>query len=277
VQQMAIDDLEALETELILEGIYRRYGLDFRDYARASVQRRLWRRVYLEGLTSLTGLLECVLHDPDCMERLNLDLSIQVTSMFRDPSFYRTFRRLVVPQLATYPYRRIWDAGCSSGQETLSLAILLDEEGLLDRTTIYATDMNQPMLDQAARGTVPVEHMREYTQNYIAAGGRRSFSEYYTATSEEARFDARLLQGVHFAQHNLVSDGAFNTFHVIVCRNVLIYFTRQLQDRVHALFLDSLERFGILALGQRESIRFSPHVHRFSELDADERVYRRIS
>jgi chemotaxis protein methyltransferase CheR len=274
---MSVDDLEALETELVLEGIYRHYGLDFRSYARASIQRRLWRRVYLEGLDSLTGLLECVLHDPDCMERLNLDLSIQVTAMFRDPSFYRAFRRVVVPLLATYPFVRIWDAGCSTGEETLSLAILLDEEGLLGRTRIYATDMNEPVLQRAARGIVPVEKMREYTQNYIAAGGRRSFSEYYTATGDEAQFDPRLLADVHFAQHNLVSDGSFNTFHVVVCRNVLIYFTRPLQDKVHKLFLDSLENFGILALGQRESVRFSIHADEFEELDVDERLYRRMS
>jgi chemotaxis protein methyltransferase CheR len=269
------DELEHLETELVLEGIYRHYGLDFRDYARASVQRRLWRRVHLEGLSSLTGLLERVLHDPLCMERLQLDLSIQVTAMFRDPSFYRAFREIVVPLLATYPYVRVWDAGCSTGEEALSLAILLEEEGMLGRTQIYATDMNQPVLTRAASGTVPLERMREYTQNYIASGGRRSFSEYYETTAEEAVFDARLLANVHFAQHNLVTDGPFNTFHVIVCRNVMIYFTRPLQDRVHGLFLSSLERLGVLALGQRESLRFSAHVDSYLELDADERLYRR--
>jgi chemotaxis protein methyltransferase CheR len=272
---MAVDALEQLETDLVLEGIYRHYGVDFREYARASLQRRLWRRVYLEGLDSLTGLLERLLHDPACMERLQVDLSIQVTAMFRDPAFYRALREVVLPSLRTYPSLRVWNAGCSTGEETLSLAILLEEEGLLRRSRIYATDMNRVVLERARSAGFALERMRDYTQNYIASGGRRAFSEYYVVDSGAANFHPRLLEQVVFAEHNLASDGAFNTFHLIVCRNVLIYFTQPLQNRVHGLFLDSLERFGVLALGQRESVRFTDYADRYEELDGDERLYRR--
>jgi chemotaxis protein methyltransferase CheR len=272
---MPVDELEQLETDLVLEGIYRHYGVDFREYARASLQRRLWRRVYLEGLDSLTGLLERLLHDPACMQRLQVDLSIQVTAMFRDPTFYRALRQVVIPTLRTYPSLRVWNAGCSTGEETLSLAIILDEAGLLQRSRIYATDMNEAVLDRARSARFALERMRDYTQNYIASGGRRAFSEYYVVESDAARFHARLLERVVFAEHNLASDGAFNTFHLIVCRNVLIYFTQTLQNRVHGLFLDSLEHFGVLGLGQRESVRFTDYADRYEELDVDERLYRR--
>src|SRR3954452_6983994 len=175
------DDLEALEIQLLLEGIYRRYGFDFREYAPASLKRRLWRRVHAEHLTSISGLLERVLHDEDVMERLLLDLSINVTAMFRDPTFYLAFREKVVPLLRTYPFTRIWVAGCSSGEEVYSLAILLQEEGVYDRTRIYATDINESVLERARSGVFPLDKMREYTQNYIKSGGERAFSEYYLA------------------------------------------------------------------------------------------------
>jgi chemotaxis protein methyltransferase CheR len=272
---MSVDELEQLETDLVLEGIYRHYGVDFREYARASLQRRLWRRVYLEGLDSLTGLLERLLHDPACMQRLQVDLSIQVTAMFRDPAFYRALREVVLPSLRTYPSLRVWNAGCSTGEETLSLAILLEEEGLLRRSRIYATDMNGVVLERARSARFALERMRDYTQNYIAAGGQRAFSEYYVVESGAAHFHPQLLEQVVFAEHNLASDGAFNTFHLIVCRNVLIYFTQALQNRVHGLFLDSLEHFGVLGLGQRESVRFTDYADRYEELDGDERLYRR--
>ena len=203
----------------------------------------------------------------ECMERLLLDLSINVTAMFRDPGFYRAFRQTVVPLLRTYPFLRIWNAGCSTGEETYSLAILLAEEGLLDRTRIYATDINQSVLARARDGVFPLEKMREYTENYLAAGGTRAFSEYYVAAYDGARFDPALADNVVFAQHNLVADRSFNEFHVIVCRNVLIYFDKTLQDRVHRLFYDSLARFGILALGQKESVTFTPHEDDYQALD----------
>ncbi len=268
-------DLEDVEIELLLEGVYRRYGFDFRNYARASLRRRLSRRRDLEGIATLSGLLERLLHDPDCMERLLLDLSINVTAMFRDPGFYRAFRLAVVPLLRTYPFLRIWNAGCSTGEETFSLAIMLAEEGLLERTRIYATDINQSVLARARDGVFPLDKMREYTENYLAAGGTRAFSEYYVAAYDGARFDPGLVENVVFAQHNLVADHSFNEFHVVICRNVLIYFDKSLQDRVHRLFYDSLARFGILALGQKESVAFTPHEPDYQSLDEAQRIYRK--
>jgi chemotaxis protein methyltransferase CheR len=175
---------ETIEIDLLLEAVWRRYGFDFRDYARASIKRRLWRRVHAEGLETISGLQERLLHDSACMERLLLDLSINVTAMFRDPSFYLAFRSAIVPLLRTYPFLRIWNAGCSTGEETLSLAILLKEEGLYERTRIYATDINESVLVRARSGLFPLEKMQEYTENYLAAGGTRAFSEYYVAAYE---------------------------------------------------------------------------------------------
>lgn len=269
-------ELETLEIELLLEAIFRRYGFDFREYAPASLRRRLWRRIRFEGLDSVSGLQERVLHDPGTMEKLLLDLSVNVTAMFRDPSFYVAFRTKVVPLLRTYPFTRIWVAGCSTGEEVFSLAILLLEEGLYERTRIYATDINEVVLEQARRGVFPLDKMQEYTQNYIRAGGDRSFSEYYVARYEGALFSRSLLDNVVFAQHNLVSDRAFNEFNAILCRNVMIYFDRSLQNHVHELFYDSLETFGVLALGHKESIRFTPREDRFEELDGQERLYRKV-
>jgi chemotaxis protein methyltransferase CheR len=268
-------DLEEIEIDVLLEGVFRRYGFDFRNYARASLRRRLLRRRDLEGVATVSGLLERLLHDPECMERLLLDLSINVTAMFRDPSFYRTFRHVVVPILRTYPFLRIWNAGCSTGEETYSLAIVLAEEGLLDRTRIYATDINKSVLARAREGVFPMEKMRDYTENYLAAGGTRAFSEYYVAAYDGARFDPALAANVVFAQHNLVADRSFNEFHMVVCRNVLIYFDKVLQDRVHRLFYDSLARFGILALGQKETVVFTPHERDYQAVDEAGRLYRK--
>jgi chemotaxis protein methyltransferase CheR len=266
---------EQLEIELLLEGVYRQYGFDFREYAKASLRRRLWRRVYAEGLRTLSGLQERVLHDPGAMERLLLDLSINVTSMFRDPGFFAAFRTRVVPLLRTYPFIRIWNAGCSTGEETYSLAILLREVGLYDRTRIYATDINEAVLRSAADGIFPLAKMKEYTENYLAAGGTRSFSDYYRVAYERAQVDRSLRENIVFAQHNLVSDRSFNEFHVVLCRNVMIYFDRSLQERVHGLFLDSLTPFGVLALGRKESVGHSSRAGEYEVLHELERIYRR--
>src|SRR3954453_21116976 len=257
--QQADDDLERVEMQLLLEGIYQHYGYDFRGYAIASLKRRLWRRTHAEGLRTLSALQDRVLHDTQAMERLLHDLSINVTSMFRDPTFYAAFREQVVPLLRTYPFIRIWNAGCSTGEETFSLAILLYEAGIYDKTRIYATDINDRVLERARRGRFPLERMRDYTANYLRAGGEEEFSRYYTVEGNEASFAPDLCSRVVFAGHNLVSDGPFNEFHVIVCRNVMIYFGKVLQDRVHDLFHDSLETFGVLALGHKESIKFTSH------------------
>jgi len=269
-------DLEMVEIQLLTEGIFRHYGFDFRDYSLPSMRRRIWKRVYAEGLNTISGLQEKVLHDSACMERLLLDLSINTTAMFRDPSFYLAFRRKVIPLLRTYPFVRIWHAGCSTGEEVYSMAILLTEEGLYDRCRIYATDINEAVLQRAKDGIFPIASMQENTSNYIAGGGTGTFSEYYTARYDYTIFRPALRENVVFAQHNLVTDSSFNHFNVILCRNVLIYFNNTLQERVQSLFLNSLEMFGILGLGKKESVRFTSTADRFEELDGEERLYRRV-
>lgn len=274
---MARGDLEALELRLLLDAIYHHYGYDFRGYARTSLKRRIWRRITEEGLESISALQARLLHDPEVMERLLVDFSINVTSMFRDPSFFCALREKVVPLLRTYPFIRIWNAGCSTGEETYSLAILLREEGLEERARIYATDINDEVLRRAREGIFPVERMKDYTRDYINGGGTASFSDYYKTFGDVVRFDPSLMDSVVFAQHNLVSDGRFNDFNLILCRNVMIYFDRALQDEVHELFYDSLVRFGILGLGHKETIRFTSHADDYAELDSQEKLYRRLS
>jgi chemotaxis protein methyltransferase CheR len=271
------EELERMEIELLLEAVYRRYGFDFREYAPASLKRRLWRRMMAEGLNTVTQLHDRLLHEPASMERLLLDLSINVTAMFRDPSFYVAFREHVVPTLRTYPFTRVWCAGCSTGEEVYSLAILLREEGLYERTRIYATDINEQVLTTAREGVFPLEKMKQYTQNYIRAGGKAEFSEYYVAAYEGARFSRSLTENVVFAQHNLASDRAFNEFNVVVCRNVLIYFDKTLQNRVHSLFYDSLVMFGVLALGSKESLKFSEYEPCYEKLSPTEKLYRKVN
>jgi len=270
------NELERVEVELLLEAIYRVYGFDFRSYAYASIKRRLWRRAQGEGVLTLSGLQERVLHDPACMDRLMVDLSIQVTSMFRDPSFFLALRSKVVPSLRTYPFIRVWHAGCSSGEEVFSLAMLLKEEGLYARTRVYATDINETVIKGAKEGIFPLSKMREYTINYQRAGGLRSFSEYYTARYDGARFDPTLLENVVFAQHNLVTDGSFSEFHLILCRNVMIYFDRSLQNRVLELFHESLATFGFLALGRKENLTSADSESRFEPFVGEEKIYRRV-
>ncbi|MBE9127033.1 MULTISPECIES: CheR family methyltransferase [unclassified Coleofasciculus] len=269
------NELEKLEIHLLLEGMFRYYGFDFRDYALASLKRRIWNTIRDEKLTTISGLQEKVLHDPACLERFLLGLSVNVTSMFRDPSFYVAFRRRVVPLLRTYPFIRIWHAGCSTGEEVYSMAILMQEEGLYHRCRIYATDMNEMVLKQAKAGIFPLELMQEYTQNYLQAGGKRSFSEYYTAAYDHAIFRSFLKENIIFSQHNLVTDGSFNEFNVIFCRNVLIYFNQSLQQRVHTLLYESLSRFGVLGLGRQETLKFTPYENDYEALDQREKLFRR--
>jgi chemotaxis protein methyltransferase CheR len=271
------DRLEEIELRLLLEAMYQYYGYDFREYARSSLLRRIWHRASEEGLTTISALQDRILHDPAVLERLLLDLSISVTSMFRDPTFYRALRTKVIPLLRTYPFIRVWNAGCATGEETYSLAILFHEEGLGDRTRIYATDINDVVLKQAREGVFPLDKMREYTENYIRSGGTAAFSDYYKVFGEKVRFDPSLVDQVVFAQHNLVSDAAFNEFHLVVCRNVMIYFDRSLQDKVHGLLHNSLVRFGVLALGHKESIRFTSYADSYEEIDAAEKLYRRAA
>ena len=268
--------LERIEIELLLEGIFRQYGFDFRAYAYSSIRRRIWKRITAEHLENVSALQERVLHDPRMMERLLLDLSVNVTAMFRDPGFYAAFREEVIPLLRTYPFIRIWHAGCSTGEEVYSMAILLQEEGLYDRSRLYATDINEVVLQQAKAGIFPLERMQEYTENYIRAGGKRSFSEYYTAKYDGALFTPALRQNVVFSQHNLVTDRSFSEFNVVLCRNVLIYFDKTLQKRVHGLFYESLVNFGILCLGSKESLKFSEYEECYDQISKMEKIYRKV-
>ena len=268
-------DLEDIEVQLLLEGLFRYYGFDFRNYAPTSIKRRIWNIIRSERLTSISGLQEKIFHDPTYLQRFLLGLSVNVTAMFRDPSFYLAFRKHVVPLLRTYPFIRIWHAGCSTGEEVYSMAILLQEEGLYSRCQIYATDMNEMVLKKASAGVFPLRLMQDYTHNYIQAGGKRSFSEYYTAAYDCVIFRAYLKENLVFSQHNLVSDGSFNEFNVILCRNVLIYFNHTLQNQVHQLLYDSLCRLGILGLGHRESLRTGLYEQYYEQLVSGERLYRR--
>src|SRR5688572_8987846 len=269
-------ELERIEINLLLEGIYHHYGFDFRSYAYASLRRRIWKRIAAEHLPTISSLQDRVLHDPSMMEKLLLDLSINVTAMFRDPGFYAAFRRDVVPALRTYPFIRIWHAGCSTGEEAYSMAILLEEEDLYDRARMYATDINEVVIRKAKEGIFPLDRMQEYTQNYLRAGGTRSFSEYYTAMYDGALFAPRLMRNIVFSQHNLATDRSFAECNVILCRNVLIYFDRNLQQRVHQLFYESLPVYGYLGLGSKESLRFSGFEDNYEQVDPREKIYRKI-
>lgn len=269
-------ELEDLETRLLLDGIFHHYGYDFRDYAEASLKRRIRKAVHEEGLQSISALQDKVLHDQACMERLLLTFSINVTGMFRDPQFYTAFRERVVPYLRTYPFVRVWHAGCSSGEEVYSMAVLLQEEGIYDRCRIYATDMNEVVLKKATDGIFPLSCMQEYTRNYQLAGGKRSFSDYYTARYGNAIFHPSLKENIVFAAHNLATDGSFNEFQVILCRNVMIYFNKALQRRAHQLLYSSMSMFGILGLGSKESIKYTPWEACYEELDPVNKLNRKI-
>ncbi len=246
---------EELELELLLLAIYRLSGYDFRNYMRSSILRRTTARMNAEKLSSITSLTEKLIHNERVLDDILKDFSINVTEMFRDPHFFKALREEVVPLLRELPEIRIWHAGCSTGEEAYSMAILIEEEGLADRTKIYATDMNETVLAKAESGTMPLHKMQAYTKNYIMAGGNKSFSEYYDADSEFARLKPSLKKNIVFAQHNLVTDGSFNEFHLIICRNVLIYFNLELQKQVFQLFNESLSQGGFLGLGTKEAAR----------------------
>lgn len=270
------ENLEKLEIQLLLEGIYLKYGYDYRNYAYPSIKRRVWHRIHAERLTSISSLLDKVLHDSSCFERLIADLSINVTEMFRDPLFFKAFKEQVIPVLKTYPSIRIWHAGCATGEEVYSMAILLKEVDLYEKTKIYATDLNAKVLKTAKVGCFPLEHMKKYTNNYMLAGGDRAFSDYYKVTEAGVQFHSCLTENVVFAQHNLVTDGSFNEFHVILCRNVLIYFDKELQNRVHRLFYNSLGKFGVLCLGNKESINYTEYNDQYGEIDRFQKIYKKI-
>jgi chemotaxis protein methyltransferase CheR len=270
-------EIEALEIRFFLKAVFEQYGYDFRDYAAASIRRRIWKRINAEGLKSVSGLQERILHDPACFGRLLKDMTVNVTGFFRDPGFYRAFREKAVPLLQTYPFVRIWHAGCASGEEVYSMAILLHEEGLYERCRLYATDITEQGLEKAGAGIFPLKTMQQYTQNHINAGGKAPFSTYYTARYGNAIFRPFLKKKMLFAQHNLAVDRSFNQFNAIICRNVMIYFNRKLQARVHRIFYESLCRGGILGLGQKESLAGTPHESHYDPLDRENKLYRKAA
>jgi chemotaxis protein methyltransferase CheR len=274
--EKAVEAREKIEIELLLEGIYRMYGYDFRNYAYDSIRRRIWHSIHTLNLQTITGLLDKVMHQPKQMQALLSSLMIHVTEMYRDPALFKTFRCKVIPFLSTYPFIRIWHAGCSTGEEALSMAILLQEEELYERSRIYATDIQEDVLEKAQSASFPVRNMQKYTHNYLQAGGKGFFSDYYTATYDAAVFNAALLRNMTFARHNLVTDQSFNEFNVIFCRNVLIYFNKSLQRQVHRLFYESLSMFGVLVLGDRETLQFSEYADCYETLDKQQKIYRKI-
>ncbi|WP_091874996.1 CheR family methyltransferase [Massilia yuzhufengensis] len=260
---------------MLVEAVYLKYNYDFRDYTGASQKRRILVAMREMECETVSALQEKVMHAPDGFAQLLQFLTIPVTEMFRDPEYFLAIREQVVPFLKTYPSLKLWVAGCSTGEEVYSLAILLQEEGLLERSIIYATDINPASLEAARRGVFALDRMRLYTENYQKAGGKRAFSEYYTAAYDGALFDRVLVENVTFADHSLATDSVFSETHFVSCRNVLIYFNRKLQDRVLGLFHESLCYRGFLGLGSKESIDFSSHADRFDVLARRERIFRK--
>jgi chemotaxis protein methyltransferase CheR len=271
------EELFELEVEALIKEIHTQYGYDFSGYARASVYRRIKRFLGQKHLQSIDELRKFLFTDSFFFENFLQEITVNVTEMFRDPTFYKSLRENVLPILSTYPFIKVWDAGCSTGEELFSLAILLEEEGLLGRTKLYATDINQKVLRQAKEGIFSASHMAAYTSAYYAAGGKRDFADYYTSNYGSVKFNASLVKNVVFYPHNLATDTSFNEFHLIVCRNVLIYFNRQLQERVYKLFDESLVSLGYLALGKKETLAMSNISQHFNIVDKSNRIYRKTT
>jgi chemotaxis protein methyltransferase CheR len=268
---------EKIEFDLILEAIYQKYGYDFRNYAKASLRRRLRYRLSQSNLETISEMQHKLLNDKEFFDTLLLDLTINVTEMFRDPSFFKALREIVISELKKQSFIKVWHAGCSSGEEIYSTAILLKENGMYESSLIYATDTNEMVLDKAKSGIFPIEKMKDFTVNYRKAGGLASFADYYTARYDNAIMDNSLKKNIVFSNHNLVTDSVFGEMDLIMCRNVLIYFNRELQDRVFGLFMDSLRPGGFLCLGSKETVRFSSLSENFENVIEKERVYRRIA
>ena len=267
--------IEEIEIDLLLEAVYRRYGYDFRSYARASIERRIRQFLSKAGCASISGMISKVLNDREFFSRLARYFSIGVTEMFRDPLVYRAVREKVVPLLRTWPHFKIWHAGCATGEEVYSLAIVLKEEGVYDRATIYATDFNDEALARARDGVYEIDKLQEATKNYQQAGGKASFSEYYRARYDAALMDAALKERMVFSSHNLASDNVFGEMHLVFCRNVLIYFNRDLQNRALGLFTESLVHGGFLCLGTKEDLQFTDVSGRYEVVDPKARIYRK--
>ncbi len=269
------DKIEDIEIRLLLEALYVRYHYDFRNYAMASVKRRLRQACDQLGFPTISAIQERVLHDETMLPRLLGYLTVQVSEMFRDPSYFRAIREKVVPHLKTYPSLKIWIAGCSGGEELYSFVILFREEGLEERTIFYATDINHDALRIAEAGVYDLDRMQLFTQNHRASGGKSSLSDYYTTGYGRATFDRSLRERVVFSDHSLVTDAVFGEMNLISCRNVMIYFDRPLQDRAIGLFKDSLARKGFLGIGAKESLRFSAHANAFADVVREEKIYQK--
>lgn len=268
--------LEDIELKLLLEGIYQYYGFDFRDYADTSIKRRVKLFMNNEQIDTISKLQELLLRDCNYFDRFLQKLSVTVTDLFRDPDFYLAVKNKVIPLLRTYPLIRIWVAGCSTGEEAYSLAILLHEANIYHKSTIYATDINQSALKQAEAGILALTDMQTYIDHYRQAGGQESLTNFYTVNGAHAIMNAGLKKNIIFSQHNLATDGSFNEFNLICCRNVLIYFNQFLQKRVHQLFYESLIMFGVLALGKREMLLTSPIEGCYNVLDGYAKLYKKF-
>lgn len=274
VDQVQLDN-ENLEIDLVLEALLKKSDFDYKNYSRAHIKRRLNHRLAVTGFDNYSDLIPGIIYDNEMLDALLRDLSINVTEMFRDPKFFLTIKSVVFPYLETYPFIKTWHAGCSSGQEVYSTAILLKENHLLDKCQIYATDFNPRILEVAKEAIYPIENIKKYTGNYQEAGGKSSFSDYYTAHYESAVISPKLKKNLLFSFHNLVTDGVFGEMHVIFCRNVLIYFDKSLQNRVLKLFFDSLVPGGFLCLGSKESIRYSEVEELFEVISSEYKIYRK--
>ncbi|WP_321318208.1 protein-glutamate O-methyltransferase CheR [Labilibaculum sp.] len=264
-----------IEIPLFLEAIFQKYGYDFRDYSTAHIKRRLMHRMAIGRFETVSQMQDKVLRNKSFFISLLEDLSINVTEMFRDPEFYSSFREYVVPNLRTYPFIKIWHAGCATGEEVYSLAILLKEENLLDRCQIYATDFNRRVLDIAKLGIYPTQDLEKFSRNYLESGGKGKLSDYYTLKYGSLKLDQSLSKKVVFADHNLVTDNVFAEVNLILCRNVLIYFNKDLQNKVIDLFYKSLSSSGFLCLGTKESLRFTQLENNFANIDSTLKIYKK--
>ena len=264
------------ELEYLIKDVYDLYGYDFSLYSRASFKRRVNRICLIDKFTSFAELRYTLINEPNYLKRFIEEVTVNVTEMFRDPYFFKELRENILPQLGTYPLIRIWIAGCSTGEEAYSVAILLKEAGLYHKSLIYATDINPSVLETARAGVFPISQMKTYSENYILSGGKKDFSDYYTANYDSARFDSSLKEKMILSTHNLVSDSSFNSFQLIVCRNVLIYFDKPLQERVFKLFDDSLENLGYLALGSKETLRFSNLGKTYQQIN-DQKIWKKTT
>lgn len=265
------------DLEIVLYDVVELYGYDFTNYSKASLRRRIARLIVKDRFSSFAEFRYKLRNDKTYFKRFVEEITVNVTEMFRDPMFYKALREEVLPLLATWPVIRVWHAGCASGEEVYSLAILLHEAKLLHKSLLYATDINPTVLERVRHGIYPISQMKQYSENYILSGGKNDFSSYYTAQYNSAKFDDFLGKRIVLATHNLVSDRSFNEFQLILCRNVMIYFDKPFQDRVLHLFYESLEMFGYLALGAKETLKFTQLAKNFKQLDNKERIWRKIS